>query len=104
MSIRSLTLHSFVAAVLLAGSLSAAFAGEPTKSSSLVVPPDRRVADRTQLEWSVRWWQWAASFDHADSPIVDRTGQRCSAGQSGDVWFLAGVYGSAPVRRTCHVP
>ena len=44
------------------------------------------------------------SFDDDESPIADRTGERCGAGQSGDVWFLAGTYGSRPVERKCTVP
>lgn len=53
---------------------------------------------------SPRWWQWADSFEYPDSPVSDSTGERCGAGQEGPVWFLAGTYGSAHVRRTCHVP
>lgn len=52
----------------------------------------------------MRWWQWAASFDYEKSPVADRTGELCAAGQDGPVWFLAGVYGSAPVKRSCEVP
>jgi hypothetical protein len=69
-----------------------------------VVGPDVPVHDATQGIWSVRWWQWAASFSYEDSPIADRTGELCAAGQQGPVWFLAGVYGSSPVLRSCVVP
>ena len=74
-------------------------------------PDDRRVfrtaddvAGESQAGLTVKWWQWAASFDYATSPVADRTGERCAAGQQGDVWFLAGTYGSNVTRRTCHVP
>jgi len=71
-------------------------------------PPDLKpaavVAGKSQGEWSVRWWQWAASFDYGDSPVADLTGERCGAGQEGDVWFLAGAYESTAVARRCRVP
>jgi len=71
---------------------------------SAVAQPRERVARKSQVEWSVQWWQWAASFDYEESPVADRTGELCASGQDGDVWFLAGVYGSEPVKRRCQVP
>ena len=58
----------------------------------------------TQSELTKRLWQWASSFEYSQSPVSDQTGDRCSAGQEGPVWFLAGTYGSAPAKRTCRVP
>ncbi len=69
-----------------------------------LVPPDQPVAGLRQDEWSRAWWQWAASFAHEDSPVADRTGEHCAARQSGDVWFLAGTYGTRRTVRTCTVP
>jgi len=65
---------------------------------------NEQIAGITQSELTKRWWQWASSFEYADSPVSDPTGERCGAGQEGPVWFLAGTYGSAPARRTCHIP
>ena len=67
-------------------------------------PASAHVAGVTQEEWSQRWWQWAASFEPGDSPVADRSGERCAAKQVGDVWFLAGTYGSRRVERACNVP
>jgi hypothetical protein len=69
-----------------------------------LVAPDVKVAGRSQNEWGDRWWQWAFSFDSADSPVADRTGENCQLKQEGDVWFLAGTYGSARTIRKCTVP
>lgn len=69
-----------------------------------VVSPDAKVQGLTQPQWTERWWQWASSFDYSSSPVSDRSGERCGAGQKGRMWFLAGVYGSAPVKRRCVVP
>jgi hypothetical protein len=62
------------------------------------------VSGADQAEWSQRWWQWAFSFERARSPVADRTGQYCASRQSGEVWFLAGTFGSRRTERTCKIP
>ena len=71
---------------------------------SYLLPPDQPVAGASQEDWSRVWWQWAATFQRYESPIADPTGELCANNQSGDVWFLAGTYGSARTIRTCTVP
>jgi len=39
-----------------------------------------------------------------DSPVADRTGNHCHLKQEGEVWFLAGTYGTQRTIRTCTVP
>jgi hypothetical protein len=70
----------------------------------LVVPPEESVGGASQSEWSRLWWQWAGSFEQSESPIADRTGEHCASKQAGDVWFLAGTYGTRRTVRTCTVP
>jgi hypothetical protein len=41
-----------------------------------------------------RWWQHAASFPNALSPIADESGASCQFGQNGDIWFLHGTFGN----------
>lgn len=72
--------------------------------TGVLLPPDESIAGASQVEWSVRWWQWAFSFERVRSPISDRTGELCASRQSGDVWFLAGTYGTRRTERTCTVP
>jgi hypothetical protein len=50
------------------------------------------------------WWRWAVSFRDDESQVTDPTGERCAAGQSGQIWYLAGSYTSSKTRRTCKVP
>ena len=69
-----------------------------------VISPKEPVAGESQDALSVKWWQWAASFSYAESPVSDLSGERCGAGQEGNVWFLAGTYASKATRRTCRVP
>ena len=68
------------------------------------LPANASVVGMSQPELTKRWWQWAGSFDDDKSPVADRTGELCAAGQEGPVWFLAGTYGSAPTHRKCRVP
>ena len=69
-----------------------------------LISPSSVVAGASQEEWSRRWWQWALSFEHDESPVADRTGAFCTLGQQGQVWFLAGAYGTRRTERTCRVP
>lgn len=69
-----------------------------------VLGADERIDKEPQAAWTVKWWQWEASFNYRDSPVGDTTGARCMAGQSGDVWFLAGTYEAMATHRTCRVP
>jgi hypothetical protein len=73
-------------------------------AESYLVSPDQPVAGKSQEDWSRAWWQWAGSFDIERSPIADQTGEHCARKQSGDVWFLAGTYGTKRTVRTCSVP
>jgi hypothetical protein len=69
-----------------------------------IIPPKAQVAGKSQADWSMAWWQWAASFDSAESPVADRTGENCHLKQDGPVWFLAGTYGTKRTVRTCTIP
>jgi hypothetical protein len=51
------------------------------------------------------WWQWALSIPPASNPVIDTTGEHCGVGQSGSIWFLAGVFGTGSATRDdCTVP
>lgn len=82
----------------------AAVAASAAAPDSPLLGPDEQVGWVTQAEWSRRWWEWAMSFEDDISPVADRTGLQCGNRQSGDVFFLAGTYGTARTVRTCRVP
>jgi hypothetical protein len=81
-----------------------------------VIPPQARVGGRTYSQWSAAWWQWQLESPNAPkNPNVDQNpGTKanpeavdCSAGQSGNVWFLAGTTFAQPYTtayRSCIVP
>jgi hypothetical protein len=50
------------------------------------------------------WWQWVSSIPVGVNPLLDTNGENCMVGQSGGVWYLAGVSGTGTVTRNCTVP
>ena len=96
--------RSDIRAIQVAFVLAACFPPAAVAQTDSVVPPAERVANISQADWSKAWWQWAGSFDRADSPVADRTGTNCHLRQNGPVWFLAGTYGTRRTIRTCKVP
>lgn len=89
---------------VLAACLGSAFISGSYGQPSGLIPHDEPVAGASQEEWARRWWQWAWSFDDTESPVADRTGRFCGARQVGEVWYLAGTYGTQRTIRTCRVP
>src|SRR5262245_48800817 len=75
-------------------------AGNPNPG---VLPPNSQPMGATYGEWGARWWQWALSIPEVANPVLDTTGQFCSVGQTGHVWFLAATFGG-DATRTCTVP
>lgn len=73
-------------------------------SEPFLIFPSESFKGVSQSEWSRRWWEWAGSFESSESPIADQTGELCASKQTGDVWFLAGTYGTKRTVRTCTVP
>lgn len=68
------------------------------------VAATERIAGATQLQWIQRYAEWIRSFPKSESPATDPTGERCGAGQSGAMWFLAGTRELGKVERECTVP
>jgi hypothetical protein len=65
----------------------------------------RITTPKSYADLGAEWWQWALQAPAANSPLLDISGEYCSVGQQGPVWFLAGTLGGgAPVVRTCQVP
>jgi hypothetical protein len=91
--------------LVLAGSLvlqSTAHA-QSEKGSTVTIASS---AERAYGELNARWWQWFFSVPASKNPGLATNGALdCSAGQSGDVWFLAGHFqGSGSFTRSCTIP
>jgi hypothetical protein len=73
----------------------------------LMVPIEVAFADsgRAPLkQLSAEWWQWVLSIPTPENPLLDPDGDKCTVGQHGSVWFLAGNFGGGTTTRTCSVP
>jgi len=75
----------------------------PVQASELV-DQSVAIAGKTRSEYANLWWQWAVSMTPEVSPIRDQMGEFCGVNQRGDVWFLAGGYGSSKISRECTLP
>ena len=67
-----------------------------------VVPPNATRYGNDYGGWSAAYFQWFLAQPLDGHPGVDSPDFDVTAGQSGDVWFLAGVFGT--VERTCTIP
>ncbi len=86
-----------------AASLSASNADTP-RDLPLIAPINSLPGGQTYGRWAVEWQQWVVSNAVNTSPILDQTGANCGERQVGKVWFLAGVFGTEPVSRSCTIP
>jgi hypothetical protein len=79
-----------------------------TVGTALAGNPNPRVIPNTTKQYeelAAKWWQWAFSFPRADIPFFNTGGPvDISAGQSGNVWFLAGANNGLTEPRTGTVP
>lgn len=77
-----------------------------TASNSLsIFPPDSKPYGLTHAEHSQNFWKWLLSIPASESPMDDKTGEKCSIGQSNSnssVFYLGGEEGR--VERTCSIP
>lgn len=71
---------------------------------SAILSPAENAYGSKYKELAARWWQWAYSMPDEDGAVWDTTGAKCAMEQKGDIWFLAGGYGSATIKRHCTVP
>jgi hypothetical protein len=47
---------------------------------------------------TAQWWQWILSIPADENPATDTTGEDCSQGDFGDIFFLAGTFGGKAER------
>jgi len=80
-----------------------ALAGDGNQDNPGVIPPQASPNGHTYGEWGAMWWEWALGLPPDQNPVLDPTGDLASAGQRGEVWFLAGTFGG-PGDRTVTLP
>ena len=73
-----------------------------------VVPPSVNEFGNPYGEWTARWWQWLLSIPATTNPNLASGSVDCTLGQTGQVWFLAGLFAGVPplppVTRSCTIP
>lgn len=62
----------------------------PAFANEGVVPSHANFRGMSYGEWSAEWWKWCFSLPADGHPLFN--GTDCSAGQSGNVWFLGGTF------------
>jgi hypothetical protein len=79
-----------ILALLLIGAFIAWLASRETDdvASAPAYPPNAYVHGASLDEWSARHWQWTLGFPVGTSPGQDASGDSCTLGQSGPVWFM----------------
>lgn len=90
--------------VVLASTLTWTQLFAATSIENLMVQVDQIVDGHVVRDYVNIWWQWANSMPPEYSPVRDYTGEHCHEGQKGDVWFLAGGYGTSTINRKCKIP
>lgn len=76
-------------------SIAALFAAALVTANAQVVPSNSTYRGKTYAEWSAAWFQWAINTPIAHHPALDETGADAAVGQSGNVFFLTGVFNAS---------
>ncbi|NQZ86118.1 MAG: hypothetical protein HRT54_00895 [Colwellia sp.] len=80
------------------------FSGWANNAQSITVPIHENIAGKALHQYANIWWQWTSSMSDKISPVRDKTGEKCHVNQQGDVWFLAGGFGTSKIQRHCIIP
>jgi Ca2+-binding RTX toxin-like protein len=67
-------------------------ADKTAKKPKYVIDPKAKIAGKTQTQLADEWWKYANSIPQEDNPALDRTGDFAGANQSGDVYYLSGIF------------
>jgi hypothetical protein len=69
-----------------------------------IAPPQSHFRGLSYSEWAAAWFQWVFSLPSDHHPLLDTAD--CSAGQTGNVWFIDGTHGSPfpSSGRHCTIP
>ena len=80
------------------------YARDSNDVATWLVPAYEKVADKDPRGLAEVFWQWLTSLPPSKNPALDRSGQFCSEGQQGSLWFLSGAAAADRIERTCTVP
>ena len=78
-----------------------------TNKNSFAYPISSHPFGSSYAEWSADWWKWCMELPVEDHPSTETDDFDVTAGQAGNVWFLAAPVLSDPdssVTRACTIP
>ena len=96
-----LKLALLITAALVLSVTRPAWAVKPGDESK-VVPPDGTYHGKNYAEWSAAALKWSLELPLEGHPAIDSPDFDVSTGQSGNVWFIGGPFGT--VERTGTIP
>jgi hypothetical protein len=80
------------------------FSGLANNYQPIVVGVNESIAGKSLDQYANTWWQWTQTMSDRSSPVRNSTGEFCGVNQKGNVWFLAGGYGTSKIKRHCIIP
>lgn len=80
----------------------ALFATTTAALQAAVLPPQSNPLGKSYAQWSAAWWQWSLALPVENHPSIDTADIDVTAGQSGNVWFLASTFGT--MKRDVTIP
>jgi len=87
---------------LLAAGLALFVAVPALQANAAVLTPQSAPYGKTYSQWSASYWQWLFSLPVEGHPGIDSPDFDVTEGQSGNVWFLTGPFGT--VERNVTIP
>jgi hypothetical protein len=93
----SRVLGSVATLALMAMTPSSALWSDPN-----ILSPNSKPYGKSYGQWSGYWWRWFMQHPIAGHPSIDDPAFNVTSGQSGQVWFLAGCFGT--VTRNVTIP
>ncbi|MEY2410137.1 MAG: hypothetical protein QOF48_2807 [Verrucomicrobiota bacterium] len=101
-SIKPSSNHICLLALALAAALTLGAAPLRAANTPGVLPPQSHPYGGNYSEWSAAYWKWLFSLPVEGHPGIDSPGFDVTAGQSGEVWYLTGPFGT--VERHVTIP
>ena len=87
---------------LLAAGLALFVAVPALQANAAVLTPQSAPYGKSYSQWSASYWQWLFSLPVEGHPGIDSPDFDVTEGQSGNVWFLTGPFGT--VERNVTIP
>jgi len=94
---------ALAAFALLLTAAAPALAGHGNVGNPQIAPPQSHFRGQSYGEWAAAYFQWVYSLPVTAHPLFDTAD--CSAGQTGNVWFIDGTHGQPfpPAGRDCTI-